>query len=562
MQVQSVRSPLLADSVFEKSSLHQIRRAMVQRLIMLAMLALVSAMISPPSVDAAQSQSQSQTQVQSTTAVATPAVDAQLYFFTNHGCTPCRQVEPGIEALAAEGYPVTTIILNDHPDWAERFQVNRTPTVILVSKNQIVGRHAGLIDGVTLKQWFAAVGVPTGSRFNHQALGREPVGTKVSLPLTKASSNAAPNSSTLHHGTTQPKTEAERRAMIATVRLKVEDPEGISYATGTVIHCHRGEWLVMTCGHVFRESKGTGKITAEFGFSTGEIKTASGQLISYDAEARDIALVAIAANTEVEPVPLAPPASSVDRGLTVFSIGCDQGDAPTIRHSEIKNRAAYDGSLKYDIYGRPVNGRSGGGLFTDSGELIGVCNAAAVDVDEGIYTALETVHWQIAEVKLQHLFDGSLETESVLAASATTAVVNQPVSIPMQPVKIPSRLTASLGPNERPKFSQVNSNQWSGNDVRPQQTPAKWSYQSASTSNPNDSNHIRDSRAGSNVDADREVIIIVRSKTNPTHAEAITVSHPSHELLNYLDTMQDGISQPRQLDVARLREPEPSVVTR
>ena len=81
--------------------------------------------------------------------------------------------------------------------------------------------------------------------------------------------------------------------MDATVRLKVEDPQGISYATGTVIHGHNGEYLLMTCGHVFRESAGKGEITAEFGFENGELETAPGQLISYDAKARDVALVAI-----------------------------------------------------------------------------------------------------------------------------------------------------------------------------------------------------------------------------------------------------------------------------
>jgi len=31
-------------------------------------------------------------------AQATAASQAQLYFFTDHGCAPCRQVEPSIEA--------------------------------------------------------------------------------------------------------------------------------------------------------------------------------------------------------------------------------------------------------------------------------------------------------------------------------------------------------------------------------------------------------------------------------------------------------------------------------
>ncbi len=207
-------------------------------------------------------------------------------------------------------------------------------------------------------------------------------------------------------GTNQPRTASERLALQATVRLKVEDPEGISYATGTVIHSHGGESLVMTCGHVFRDSRGKGVITAEYGFDTGQLKTGPGELISYDAKARDIAVVAIRTPVPITPVPIAPREATVERGNDIFSLGCDHGQSPTIRHSQIKNRAAYDGSIKYDIYGRPVDGRSGGGLFTSAGELIGVCNAAAVEVDEGIYTALDTIYWQLAAVKLEHLFEG------------------------------------------------------------------------------------------------------------------------------------------------------------
>jgi S1-C subfamily serine protease len=176
--------------------------------------------------------------------------------------------------------------------------------------------------------------------------------------------------------------------MAATVRLKVEDPEGISYATGTVIHSRPGEALVLTCGHVFRDALGKGVITAEFGFDTGAIKTAPGQLIHYDAKARDIGLVAIQTQGTLTPIDVAAADATVARGDRSFSIGCDHGEPPTIRHTAIKNRARYDGEIKYDIYGRPVDGRSGGGLFTEDGQLIGVCNAAAVEVDEGIYSGV------------------------------------------------------------------------------------------------------------------------------------------------------------------------------
>ncbi len=464
---------------------------------------------------------------------------AHLYFFTNPGCAPCRQVEPGIEALKREGYPVTTIYLNQQPELGRRFLVDRTPTVILVSNNQIAGRHAGIIDGVELKQWFAAVGVASGSVFQNRTGG-----TKVELagnpPPERFASREAPaesfvRSATMLKGTRVPANQIEKLALDATVRLKVEDPQGISYATGTVIHGHNGEYLLMTCGHVFRESAGKGEITAEFGFADGEIKTAPGQLISYDAQARDIALVAIRTAQTLRPVSLAAKACPVERDQKIFSIGCDHGESPTIRHSQIKNRAAYDGSIKYDIYGRPVDGRSGGGLFNEQGELIGVCNAAAVEVDEGIYTALETLHWQIAQVNLEHLFDDDIR----LAANDAVAM----------PVAGAAAKTHTMGGNGLARIESRPRNQLAAempetriapmtdNRMTRGQNPVAWGRPAAAPE-----------------PSDMEVIIIVRSKSTPAQTQAITVSHPTAELLDYLDSMQVSNVQPKEIDVAELRE--------
>ena len=438
---------------------------------------------------------------------------AQLYFFTNDGCAPCRQVEPGIEALKREGYPVTTVKLSDQPQWGARFQVDRTPTVVMVANNEIVGRHAGWIDGAELKKWFVTVGVNPGS---NRAAAR--------------GNDRAFSTPTMLQGTTQPRNESERLALQATVRLKVEDPEGISYATGTVIHSHAGESLVMTCGHVFRDSQGSGVITAEYGFGTGQLKTGPGQLISYDAEARDIAVVAIRTSERITPIQIAPYEASVERGNDIFSIGCDHGEAPSIRHSKIKNRAAYDGAIKYDIFGRPVDGRSGGGLFTLDGKLIGVCNAAAVEIDEGIYTALDTIYWQLTKVNLDHLFNDR-------ALDALTAPVTIPVGGGLNQTFANTERAGNLqsvGAQRGSMLAQIRPRPAGGS----QRTGVAWDRQQQQLSD----------------EIDKEVIIIVRSKSDPSHAEAITVSDPTPELLEYLQNMQSSKPEERQLDVARLRK--------
>ena len=460
------------------------------------------------------------------------SANTHLFFFTDHGCAPCRQVEPSIEALKQEGYPVSTHYLSSSAEMGAKFGVDRTPTVVLISNNKMVGRHAGLIDAVTLKKWFTAVGMPNGTLFDDLARKSGPVGgTKVVMQENRSAERIAKagrdefSTPTIHKGTDRAANLNERMAMDATVRLRVEDPRGISFATGTVIHNHQGECLVMTCGHVFRDANGKGAITAEYGFAKGQKKTAAGQLIFYDADARDIALVAIRTNEKIKPVPIAQRTETVERGNDIFSVGCDHGDDPTIRHSKIKNRASYDGAIKYDIYGRPVDGRSGGGLFNAKGELIGVCNAAAVEVDEGIYTALDTIYWQLAKVNLEHLFEPSAIVSNGRGSNslASNQLAQTFASNPRS--RAPKSRLASLNRSRDSGARTLVSNP---------RTPVAWN------NNPRE---------------DREVVIIVRSKSDPNQAEAIMVSDPSPKLLDYLGTMKSSPeASKKQLNLANWRE--------
>jgi len=420
--------------------------------------------------------------------------------------------------------------------------------------------------GRSLEQWFAKVGVSAQPAFNRIPIAgnrnedkkRSVVqpnytpGTKVVIP--RQVSNSDPNRvhglafppPTMLRGTAQPRSEAERRAMQATVRLKVEDDEGTSYATGTVIHTHANESLVMTCGHVFRESNGQGRISAEYNFYN-QPRTASGRLVDYDAQAKDIALVVIRTDAPLPAVPLAEKSSRIQTGVNVFSIGCDHGEDPTIRHSQIKNRAAYDGALKYDIFGRPVDGRSGGGLFTESGHLIGVCNAAAVEVDEGIYSALDTLYWQLATTGLEHLFEGNANQR--LAATSTPEIPNRSPSILRGPPA--GNRFAEMGSGNLAFADQLNqerARQNRANSTRggqrsydaPERLASRQSMAPIDRADLGQRTNVglRLSHDQSTNDDSSEVVIMVRSKQDPRVAERIVIDDPTPELLEYLGNMQ------------------------
>jgi hypothetical protein len=197
-------------------------------------------------------------------------------------------------------------------------------------------------------------------------------------------------------------------------------------------------------------------------------------------------------------------------------LGCDNGDDPTIRNTAIKNLARYDGAMKYDIFGRPVNGRSGGGLFNAQGQLIGVCNAAAVEVDEGIYTALETVHWQIAKTNLDHLFEtqSPRSTQPGLLDRDRTAIAsNSDRNQRMVPI---GRREASPMQDRSSRIRNVGFERL----------------------------------VESHVDA--EVLITIRSKSNPQDSRTITISDPTPKLLDYLNGMQGDES--RSIQMAQYRQ--------
>jgi hypothetical protein len=309
--------------------------------------------------------------------------------------------------------------------------------------------------------------------------------------------------------------------MQATVRLRVEDNGGTGYATGTIIHRVENEALVLTCGHVFRDSNGQGKINVDLGFQSGEPVTVVGNLISFDARAHDIALVAIPCPLPVQPVPVAPEALVLQTGDQAFSVGCDQGAAPTIRTTTLKAVTRYSGVAKYDIVGRPADGRSGGGLFTSAGQLIGVCNAAAVEIDEGIYTGLESVYWQFASSNLTHLFRPQT---APLPNAATLQLASDPTSQSWRPGTMDA--VARSVASESPVHNVTSRGDLSGTDHT---APGPLSI--AKTGLP-----------GAGSDLPVEMIVVIRS-SDPSRDATFSVQNPDPQMIRELAKASQESSQ-------------------
>ncbi|MFG0261049.1 MAG: serine protease, partial [Novipirellula sp. JB048] len=254
------------------------------------------------------------------------------------------------------------------------------------------------------------------------------------------------------------------------------------------------EALVLTCVHLFRETKGEGKIEVDL-FVGGQVQTVLAQLLDYDADERDIALVVIRPGVAIEPVEVISSVDQVRVGQPAFSYGCDRGDDPSRRDTRVTGVNKYDQHINasnLEIEGAPIDGRSGGGLFDDAGRLIGVCNAADYKGDVGIYAGPGAVHWQLDRVNLTSLY----QRERVPAAPQRIASADPHAGLPAAALQ-PSAIAS---PGGHPASVAAAPNQIAS--------------------------------AGDRSAGDQEVIVIIRDRNSPDRATRVmTVNEPTADFL-------------------------------
>jgi len=206
-----------------------------------------------------------------------------------------------------------------------------------------------------------------------------------------------------------------QRLLLATVRIQIDEGNGHSVGTGTIVDSREGEALVLTCGHIFRDSKGQGRVTIDL-YGNGAPQNVPARVLAYDLES-DIGFLTFRPGVQVEAARIAPPGYAARPSDPVVNIGCNHGETATARVSRVTTIDKFLGPPNLQVAGQPVQGRSGGGLFSAEGYVIGVCNAADPEDDEGLYAALSAIH---AELNQAGLSKFCLPIEAVAVAPPPT----------------------------------------------------------------------------------------------------------------------------------------------
>ncbi len=359
-------------------------------------------------------------------ALAVPG-DTVLLDFTAPWCGPCQQMEPTIGQLVRDGYPVRKINIDQQRALAQQFRVDRVPCYILVSGGREIDRVFGATGIDRLKQMYQRAGFSPGAAPASMMRGQSPDRDIVSQPASRFVSQPSVDDSK----------QAQDKALAASVRLKIRDPRGHSYGSGTIVDSHNEEALILTCGHIFRDSAGKGEIQIDV-FAGGRLHSVQGRLIRYDLK-RDIGLVAARLPVKIAPMQVVSKAFRARVGEPVFSIGCDRGAPPKVVQSRMNSINKYQGPDNFIVAGQPIDGRSGGGLFNRKGQLIGVCNAADPADNEGLYAAAATIQAELDAANLSFIYQAGSSSESI---AADTKTLNQPLIAPAMPRRMPSGASA------------------------------------------------------------------------------------------------------------------------
>jgi len=355
-----------------------------------------------------------------------------LLEFTTQNCGPCRRMRPVVQQLAAEGYAVREVDATSQPQAADQYRVTGFPTFIVLVDRREYARLEGGTDHRTLVEMIhrataiaaqqqqapsadsAVAFVNSGAETVNPFAQAQPIPGRVTQlggasPVVPAAASGAvanpfapASASSYGPSSTQPNANSGK-LVDSTVRLSIADAEGKSTGTGTIIDARQGKALVLTCGHLFRESKGQGAVDVTL-FRNGAqgaepVGSAQAQVIDYDLD-RDLALVCFETSSPVAVTPLAPKGTTLAVEAPVTSVGCGHGANPTPWETRITAVNRYQGHANVEAARAPEEGRSGGGLFNAAGQLIGVCFAADPQGNEGLYASIDSIYQKLDALNL------------------------------------------------------------------------------------------------------------------------------------------------------------------
>jgi S1-C subfamily serine protease len=452
-------------------------------------------------------------------------------------------MQPIVHHLARQGYAVRQVDASRQPEVVARFGVNRFPTFIVVIDDQEFSRRVGMSTAAELARMMNEAHLAQASASPAQIESTGGPRTFAQPPDT-ASPQPGRVVPLQSDGPLPPREPAPPTAnhptaplLAASVKIEIEDPDGVSTGTGTVIDAREGRALVLTCGHLFRASAGKGQVnvTLYWAGSQGAVprETVPGRVIDFDLQ-NDLGLLEIATDSPLQAVSVAPTGTLVAPGDVVCSVGCNQGADPTVLQTRVTHLNRYAGTPNLEAAGAPVEGRSGGGLFSTAGQLVGVCFAADPSDDEGLYAALSAIHAKLDQLGLTFVYQASPADDGNTAV-AEIAHPSDGMSIRGQGASVTQVATGASEPASPPSLL--------ASAPRVTKASVEPAFEPTATPGRAEPSRLSDEERATLAEIRRhgeetEVICIIRPLTADGRSEVIKIRNASPEFVQALGNLQ------------------------
>lgn len=324
-----------------------------------------------------------------------------LLDFTATWCGPCRATKPEVEKLKRQGYPIREVDIDEQPELARRYEVSAVPTFIVVDEEgRVLARDKGAKTAEELARLYDAAASAVEARGGER--------------------------STADEG----EVPGRAKPWETVVRIKVENHLSrprptVGFGSGTIIYSTEEESIILTCAHIFHieqlrkpapPSKFPLKVKVDLfdgrlsGGRTPQVHTAEvdipAEVIDYDF-AGDVGLIRIRPGRRLPASPVADPGWEPEVDMKLTTVGCSHGQDATAWSTKV-TRPMIQLRTPKGLYSAteclypPMQGRSGGGLFTLDGRLVGVCDFNDGDRGRhGLYASPSTIHKLLERNRMQ-----------------------------------------------------------------------------------------------------------------------------------------------------------------